>query len=339
MLAWSRYQSVSEASHGAFLSSHRKSLLLQKRSAYVSVEPLGRKKRGRMVQQKSRQFIVAAILVLSFLSGCGGSTPVPISEGPTASSTPEPLTPNPIQPMTSPMPTSTPEAPVKILFIGNSLTYENEGLDIHFKRLVDSSDLPLNIETERVVKPSAPLESLWKNTNAREAINEGDYDLVVLQEDMPLTDVETFHEYARKFDAEIKEAGAETVLFMAWPHKGAFETGEIAQIAQAHRDIAAELGVDVVPVCLAWQRAMEELPEVDVYTPDDVHPSVYGTYLAVNVVYATVFGESPVGLAYVPPDKYFTVSTGEVIEGMSEEAAASLQRIAWQTVQEYQAQQ
>ena len=237
------------------------------------------------------------------------------------------------------MRTSTPEAPVKILFIGNILTYENEGLDIHMKRLVDSSDLPLNIETERVVRPSAPLESLWKNTNAREAINEGDYDVVVLQEDIPLTDVETFHEYARKFDAEIKEAGAQTVLLMAWPHKGGYETGVSEQINQAHLDIATELGASVAPVSVAWQRAMEERPDLALYNTDDVHPSLYGTYLAVNVVYATVFGESPVGLAYVPPDKYFTVSTGEVIKGMSEEAAASLQRIAWQTVQEYQAPQ
>ena len=59
---------------------------------------------------------------------------------------------------------------------------------------------------------------------------------------------------------------------------------------------------------------------------DLVHPSIHGTYLAVNVVYATVFGESPVGLAYVP-------------EYITEEEAAFLQRIAWETVEEYQAQQ
>ena len=120
---------------------------------------------------------------------------------------------------------------------------------------------------------------------------------------------------------------------------GAFQAGEIEQIAQAHRDIAAELGANVAPVSLAWQRAMEERPEVAVYSTDDVHPSLYGTYLAANVVYATVFGESPVGLAYVPPDTGFVVSTGEVIEGVTAEAAAFLQRIAWETVQEHQAKQ
>jgi hypothetical protein len=235
------------------------------------------------------------------------------------------------------MPTSTPDAPVKILFIGNSLTYWNEGLDVHMKRLADSSNLALNIETGLVVRTSAPLENLWKNTNAREAINERDYDVVVLQEDIPLTDVETFHEYARKFDAEIKEAGAQTVLFMAWPHKGGYETGVSEQISQAHLDIATELGASVAPVSVAWQRVMEERPDLALYNTDDVHPSLYGTYLAVNVVYATVFGESPVGLASIPPDKNSSASTGAVIEGMSEEAAAFLQRIAWETVQAYQA--
>jgi hypothetical protein len=44
---------------------------------------------------------------------------------------------------------------------------------------------------------------------------------------------------------------------------------------------------------------------------------------AVNVVYATLFDESPEGLTYCP-------------RGISEDEAAFLQRIAWETVQEYQ---
>jgi hypothetical protein len=206
-------------------------------------------------------------------------------------------------------------------------------------RLVDSSNLALNIEADSVVMTSAPLENLWKNTNAREAINEGDYDVVVLQEDMPLTDVETFYEYAREFDAEIKATGAETVLLMAWPHKAGYETGVGEQIAQAHRVAATELGARVAPVSIAWQRVMVERPDVAVYSTDNVHPSLNGTYLAVNMVYATVFGQSPVGLAYVPPDGDSSGSTGDVIEAMSEEAAAFLQRVAWETVQAYQAEQ
>ena len=115
------------------------------------------------------------------------------------------------------------------------------------------------------------------------------------------------------------------MLFMAWGYE---RLGWITmeEIAQAHRDIATELGVDVAPVGLAWQRAMKERPELDMYIADREHPSVYGTYLAVNVVYATVFGESPAGLAYRP-------------SGISEDETAFLQRIAWETVRDFFAQQ
>ena len=135
--------------------------------------------------------------------------------------------------------------------------------------------------------------------------------------------------YSRQFDAEIKEAGAEPVIFMAWSYER-LNWITMEEIAQAHRDIAAELGADVAPVGLAWQRAMEERPELDLYYLDGDHPSIHGTYLAINVVYATVFGKSPIGLAYQP-------TRGRV--GVTEEEAAFLRRIAWETVQEYQAQE
>ena len=97
------------------------------------------------------------------------------------------------------------------------------------------------------------------------------------------------------------------------------------EIAQAHFDIAAELEVDVAPAGLAWFRAMEERPDLDMYVADREHPSGYGAYLNLNVVYATILGESPIGLAYTPS-----------YTNISDEDRAFLQRVAWETVQEYQ---
>jgi len=153
-----------------------------------------------------------------------------------------------------------------------------------------------------------------------------------LQGDIPETDVATFHEYARKFDAEIKESGATPILFMANDYQ---RLGWISmeEIAQAHLDIATELGVDVAPVGLAMKRAMDESRDLgmfmDMYYEDREHPNLYGSYLAANIVYATVVGESPIGLAYLPSEENGVTVT--------EEEAALLQRIAWETVQEYQA--
>jgi hypothetical protein len=46
-----------------------------------------------------------------------------------------------------------------------------------------------------------------------------------------------------------------------------------------------------------------------------------GTYLAANVFFATLFGESPVGSSYTA--------------GLSDKQAAFAQSVAWHTVQQY----
>jgi hypothetical protein len=198
-------------------------------------------------------------------------------------------------------------------------------------QLAGSVNPPLVIQADSIVRSGAPLEIMWNNTEAREMIRAGEYDAVILQDALPHTDADTFHEYTRKFVTEIRGAGADPVLFMTW----ARQEITMEYIAQAFCDIAIELSVDVAPVGLAWQRAMEERPELDLYDRDDVHPSIHGTYLTVNVIYASVFGESPIGLEYWPVDEgsEYTVS-----QGMTEDEADFLQRVAWETVQEYQAQ-
>jgi hypothetical protein len=238
--------------------------------------------------------------------------------------------------ISAPAPTPTPEPPPdKFLFVGNSVTFWNNGLGYQMEQLTSSANPRLVIEADMVALPGATLETLWAASYAPKWIGKGDFDVVVLQEDIPEADPATgvakFHEYTRKFDAEIKKSGARPVLFMAWSYPSSERLNWITmqEIAQAHRDIARELGIDVAPVGLAFQRAMKERPKLDMYYTDREHPSIYGTYLAVNVVYATVFRQSPVGLGYLP-------SGGSSV---TKEEAAFLQRIAWETIQEYQRQQ
>ena len=51
---------------------------------------------------------------------------------------------------------------------------------------------------------------------------------------------------------------------------------------------------------------------------DDIHPSALGAYFVALVAYATIYGTDPTGLP--------------ALNGVSEDAAALLQRVAWQTV-------
>lgn len=280
-----------------------------------------------MSREKFLQQAIRVLLVIGFLAGCGSIGPTPVAEAPTEASVPEQAT-------ATPTPTTTPEPPDKFLFIGNSVISKNGGVNNHFEQLAASANPPRVIKVDEVMMGGATLKTLWEDSPARYLINllgKGTYDVVVLQEDIPWADpatgVDTFHKYARLFDAEIKKTGARPVLFMAWSYEQ-LDWISMDEIAQAHRDIATELGIDVAPVGLAFQRAMKERPELDMYDTDREHSSIYGTYLATSVIYATVFEESPSGLSYLPPGR----------RGITEEEAAFLQRIAWETVQGYQAQ-
>jgi len=79
----------------------------------------------------------------------------------------------------------------------------------------------------------------------------------------------------------------------------------------------------VAPVGVAMENARAERPDIVFIDTDEVHATWEGTYLAAATIYATIFQRSPEGLSYT--------------FGVSEENAAFLQRIAWQTVTAWQA--
>jgi hypothetical protein len=207
----------------------------------------------------------------------------------------------------------------RILFIGNSLTYFNDGIYSHLKKLMASANPPIEIQADGAVVGGQYFKTLWETfPEPRRAIARG-YDVVVLQEDLPETTVADFRKYAPLFVEEIRKTGARPVLLMAWGYRrlGWIST---AQIAEAHRDVGKQLGVDVAPLGLAWERVMKERPDLNLFDSDFEHPNVRGTYLEALVVYATVFRKSPVDLTYAPP-------------GITPEATAFLKRIAWETVE------
>jgi hypothetical protein len=228
------------------------------------------------------------------------------------------------RPLQVPRPPATPsgQAPRKLLFVGDSFTYCNGGVENHVKQLAAAARPARTIAAESATQGGATLKVLHAKQAIRDQIRDGGYDVVILQEDIPeLAEhrVTPFLQEARQFDREIREAGSRTVLFMAWPYER-LNWVTLAEIAQAHLDLGHELGVPVAPVGVAFQRALAERPALAMLGPDKEHETIHGTYLAASVIYATLFGESPAGFKYHPT-------------GVSAEEAAFLQRIAWETVQ------
>jgi hypothetical protein len=206
-------------------------------------------------------------------------------------------------------------APLKVLFIGNSFTARND-LPGLIAQLAAARGKGLH---QRLISAGgASLRAQWNAGEARRAIQDGQYDHVVLQEQstLPVKNAGRMHENVRLFDEAIRAAGAKTTLYMTWARRHAPES-QLA-IADAYAGIARELGATVVPVGLAWQRFLGKHDQPVLHDQDQSHPTLAGSYLAACVFLAVLFEESPVGI------------TGEV-GGLSEKDVALLQKVAWQT--------
>jgi hypothetical protein len=304
------------------------------------------------------------------LAGCGGAqavptaTPVPSIAVPTPTPVPPTATTEPptttlappthtlVAPSATPRPTHTPapptatptpQLPSRILFIGDSDAF---WLDQHLKKLAASADPPLVIETSGVTGGGMSLEEHWQLLGLK-AVREGNWDVVVLNQDVAAhwSDIDKFYEYAGKFDQEIQKVGAQTVLYMPQPFKKEIDPLLTTEdYAAVYDKLGAELGDKVAPAALAWQRSMQERPNLELYARDEARGNLHGTYLTLCVLYATIFELSPVGLAY-----HYDVPFGSVefnmrrmMEDMkdwktiTDDEAAFLQSVAWETVQEYE---
>ena len=206
------------------------------------------------------------------------------------------------------------------MFLGNSFTYTWDVPD-QVQALAASADPSQAMEVDEFTVPAATLAGLIER-HAPDRIRDGGYDVVVLQGDTHQQDLHRFIEAATSLDEVVRESGARSVMYMAWP-SSQDDLVDMDDIVSAHRQLESDLGVPVAPVGLALERALAERPDLPMLGPDGVHQVLEGTYLAAATMYATMFERSPEGLPYCP-QKW----PGPV----SEEDCAFLQRIAWETV-------
>lgn len=179
--------------------------------------------------------------------------------------------------------------PTRVLFIGNSLTFAND-LPAMVCALARSAGRQAICES--VAKPDFGLEEHWNDGDARRAISRG-WDVVVLQQG-PSALPESRRlliAYTRRFDAEIKKAGARTALFMVWPSRA--RRGDFAGVSQSYAAAARDVNAVLLPAGDAWRAAWATDSGLQLYGPDGFHPSPIGTYLAALVAYEQIFTAPP----------------------------------------------
>jgi hypothetical protein len=179
--------------------------------------------------------------------------------------------------------------PTRILFIGNSLTYSN---DLPAMVCAMARSAGRQATCESVAKPDYGLEEHWNEREAREAIARG-WDVVVLQQG-PSALPESRNlliDYTRRFDSEIKKAGARTALFMVWPSRA--RRGDFPGVSQSYAAAAKAVTGLLLPAGEAWRAAWAVDPGFPLYNPDGFHPSPMGTYLSALVIYEQIFAAAP----------------------------------------------
>ena len=234
---------------------------------------------------------------------------------------------------------------LRILFIGNSYTYYNSTPEL-LKALILEKFPERFVETELISGGGMTLADHWQQEKTIETIRTGDWDYVVLQEqsklgmgvmidyDMYIGNTERFFEYSRKFNAEIKKAGAKTVFLMTWSVKD--QPKEQAILTNAYATIAKELKAIVAPVGLVWDKVRTN-PSIDLYADDGGHPSSMGSYLASVTLYATLMTDDPLGLSgtisgYRLSDRGEPSLDKELLIDVSSEKAQLIQEASWKVV-------
>ena len=173
------------------------------------------------------------------------------------------------------------------LFIGNSFTARNDLPGLVAQLVAAGGKGELGCELISI--SGAPLRTHLNKGEAHKRMQSQHFDYVVLQEQstLPIKNAARCLENIRDFDALIRKAGARTVLYMTWARRNAPQTQDA--LSTAYIEAGSATGAIVVPAGLAWQRCLQDHPDILLHDKDQSHPNPAGSYLAACTFYAALF--------------------------------------------------
>jgi len=238
------------------------------------------------------------------------------------------------------------EEPHKILMIGNSLTY-TYGIPAILGRFATDTKRTLTITTH--ITGGKDLTWHWNNPSkpsnltAVEAITQGGYDLVILQDHSQRANkpdgrtefTRITAEYAKLISAKSMRA----MFYMGHNRDEDITQASLQPTIDMYTQQADVLGIPCAPVALAFLRCNQANPKLALLdnqidrtyalNKGGTHQSPFGAYLAACTIWSAIYGQSPVGLSF-----HGAFDAKTEIEIAPADAAAA-QESAWRTWQEY----
>jgi hypothetical protein len=260
----------------------------------------------------SRRFLRPAgglVLAACLLgTGCGGKSAAP-GVIPVAVPTPGLVAPEWLPP----------GPPVRVLFVGNSLTSAND-LPGQLQALAAAGGKRL--EYRCVAFGGLSLDDHWPPGQPFEPLQEEQWDFLVLQQG-PSTLPESrrlLASAAKRFGDAARELNIRTALYGVWSYRTQANGLDLA--CSSYREAAESSGALLLPAGEAWRLALSQEPLIELYLPDGLHPTLAGSYLAALVMVDPLAGVKPDGL----PAR-LRLASGAVVE-LPEVQASKLQVIA-----------
>jgi hypothetical protein len=180
-------------------------------------------------------------------------------------------------------------AQIKILFVGNSLTYSND-LPSLVEKLGQQDEV--KIKTQMIAFPNYALEDHWNESNVSDALRKTKFDYVIFQQGpsaMPASRVNLI-EYALKFSTVCKSNNTKMCLYTVWPSGD--RSFDFVNVIKSYAIAADTTGSVALEAGHAWKKVLDEKKEFPLYSADGFHPTIHGSFLAALVIYTKLFKKS-----------------------------------------------
>ena len=204
----------------------------------------------------------------------------------------------------------------RVLFIGNSFVASNDLPGI-FNDMATAAGYNVQVMGHApggifVGDTRQGNQAHANNPITYDIIRQEKWDYVVIQDNQgfyswdygwfpPVADEVNSHRKLRD-SAVANNPCARVILFSGWCFKNGwqgspptFATGSDMnqRVYENYCFLNKSLDEIVTPISISWNRIIKDLPNMDLWSPDEAHPSYEGSYLAAATIFASIFKTSP----------------------------------------------
>ena len=208
---------------------------------------------------------------------------------------------------------------MRVLYLGNSLTAAND-LPAMVQAMAQSGGIKLTYKA--ITQGGFNLEDHWNDGQSLLTLRREKWDYVVLQQgpsSLPDSQAD-LKKWAKVWADEARKFGAKPALYMVWPFQN--QQDGFALVSQAYSEAAKASKSQLLPAGRAWETCTRNTPDITLYLPDRLHPTLAGSYLAALAISHSLFGRQ----IETVPTKLKILGGREF--GVSEQLAQRLRRAA-----------